>query len=115
MKKTVAAIIISAFVITLGGTTAFAFSRATGNQNDVAKQTGTEYNQYNECTYCGESGHCFTDSDDDGICDHRSVNTNGTGTCYNHMHSTSHAGCVSGSSHSYDGSGHHAEHRYGHR
>ena len=26
------------------------------------------------CEYCGTTGHCYTDSDHDGICDHREEN-----------------------------------------
>ena len=117
MKKTAAAIIAAALVITLGGTTAFAFNRAgqSDSQNTVDRAAGMGYNQYNECTYCGETGHCYTDSDGDGICDHRASHTTDAGTCYKYIHSTSDTGCPGGSAYHCDGTGHHAGHRYGHR
>ena len=95
MKKTAAAIIAAALVITLGGTTAFAFNRAgqSDSQNTVDRAAGMGYNQYNECTYCGETGHCYTDSNGDGVCDHRASHTTDAGTCYKYIHSTSDTGC----------------------
>ena len=117
MKKAAAVIIAAALIITLGGTTAFAFSRAghTGSRNTVDRSAGMKYNQYSECTYCGEPGHCFVDSDGDGICDHRSSEIPDAGTCYTSANRTSDAGCLSGSAYHCDGTGHHAGHRYGHR
>lgn len=117
MKKTAAVIVAAALIIILGGTTAFAFNRAgqTDGQNNVDRSAGMEYNQYSECTYCGKPGHCFVDSDGDGICDHRISDITSGNTCYNSSSSTSDTGCLSGFQYHCDGTGHHAGHRYGHR
>ena len=117
MKKAAAVIIAAALIITLGGTTVSAFNRAgqAGSRNTVDQSDGMEYNQYRECTYCGEPGHCFVDSDGNGICDRRTSDITDAGTCYNGANSTSAAGYPGGSAYHCDGTGHHAGHRYGHR
>lgn len=117
MKKAAAAIIAATLIITLGGTTVFAFSRTgqADSRNTVDRSTGMGYNQYSECTYCGEPGHCFVDSDGNGICDHRTSGITDTSTYYNNTNSISDARCLRGSAYHCDGTGHHAGHRYGHR
>lgn len=75
MRKTaLAAVIASAAVITLGGTTVLAFgsSGQNGRQNSVAGNADMVYNQSSKCEYCEEYGHHYTDTDNDGICDYRS-------------------------------------------
>lgn len=57
MRKTaLAAVIASAVVITLGGTTALAFGQSgqNGYQNNVAGTTDMVYNQSSNCAYCEE-------------------------------------------------------------
>lgn len=57
MRKTaLAAVIASAVVITLGGTTALAFGHSgqNGYQNNVAGTTDMVYNQSSNCAYCEE-------------------------------------------------------------
>ena len=75
MRKTaLAAVIASAAVITLGGTTVLAFgsSGQNGRQNSVAGNAYMVYNQSSKCEYCEEYRHHYTDTDNDGICDYRS-------------------------------------------
>ena len=137
MKKTAAVIITAALVVTLGGTTAFAFGRSgqTGSQNSVARSAYTRYNQYSECTYCGGSGHRFTDADGDGVCDNYAAGSgiyrndaDGDGVCDYYTADTSDtdlsrgyargasgSGQRSESARYYNGTGNHAGHRYGHR
>ena len=71
MKKIITALIISAFVIVLGGTTIFAAGRgrqasqnAAGNPQCPAAGTGYA---------CSVAGQYFTDTDGDGICDYRNT------------------------------------------
>lgn len=57
MRKTaLAAVIASAVVITLGGTTALAFGHSgqNGYQNNVAGTADMVYNQSSNCAYCEE-------------------------------------------------------------
>lgn len=110
MKKSTAAVIVSALVITLGGTTALAFGQSgrAGYQNSVDRTADMVYNQNCKCGYCEEYGHQYTDTDNDGVCDY----------CTRNYESVSDQGvngyhCISVSS--CNGTGHHAGHRYGHR
>ena len=75
MRKTVlAAVITSAVVIALGGTTALAFGHSgqNGYQNNVAGTTDMVYNQSSNCVYCEEeskhrvyaSDTCQTNTDE---------------------------------------------------
>lgn len=80
MKKKTAAIIIAALVITLGGTTAFAFGHSSSsdikNQRTVSGvSSDIRYNRNSVCSYCKSTGHCFHDSDGDGICDYYKTDT----------------------------------------
>ena len=135
MRKTaLAAVIASAVVITLGGTTALAFGSPgqNGRQNSVAGNADMVYNQNSKCEYCEEYGHHYTDTDNDGICDYCRRAADGTVSCCRQGYSTS--GSVSGRGHHYeasgkcggsgyrhavssscDGTGHHAGHGYGRR
>lgn len=73
MKKIMAAIMVSAFVITLGGTTAFAVGRGRQESTSGIRQYSTDYTGQG-------AGAFFTDADGDGICDYR--NTSGiSGVC----------------------------------
>ena len=66
MKKVTTAIVISAFVIVLGGTAAFAAGY------DRQETRGTAGNrQYSTDSACQGTGYHFTDADGDGICDYR--------------------------------------------
>lgn len=88
MKKTAAAVMASALIITLSGTTVFArncpkrsyipdaitVSVADSVTNAVTGLKNIVYNhcnQYNQCDYCDADGYRYTDADGDGICDHR--------------------------------------------
>lgn len=135
MRKTaLAAVIASAVVITLGGTTALAFGHTAqnGGQNSIAGTTDMVYNQNSKCEYCEEYGHHYTDADNDGICDYCTHDTDNNGICdyctrntdnavpaCRHGYSTSGicdgSGCRHALSVSCGGSGHHAGHGYGHR
>ena len=135
MRKTaLAAVIASAAVITLGGTTALAFGSPgqNGRQNSVAGNADMVYNQNSKCEYCEEYGHHYTDTDNDGICDYCRRAADDTVSYCRQGYSTS--GSVSGRGHHYeasgkcggsgyrhavssscDGTGHHAGHGYGRR
>ena len=135
MRKTaLAAVIASAAVITLGGTTALAFGSPgqNGRQNSVAGNADMVYNQNSKCEYCEEYGHHYTDTDNNGICDYCRRAADGTVSYCRQGYSTS--GSVSGRGHHYeasgkcggsgyrhavssscDGTGHHAGHGYGRR
>lgn len=135
MRKTaLAAVIASAAVITLGGTTALAFgsSGQNGRQNSVAGNADMVYNQNSKCEYCEEYGHHYTATGNNGICDYCSRAADGTASYCRHGYSTS--GSVSRNGHHYetygacdgsgynrtvssscDGTGHHTGHGYGHR
>lgn len=83
MRKTaLAAVIASAVVITLGGTTALAFGHSgqNGYQNNVVQTADMVYNQNSKCEYCDKYGHHYTDADNDGICDHYTSNASNTGS-----------------------------------
>ena len=120
MKKKTAAIIIAALVITLGGTTAFEFGHSSSsdikNQRTVSGvSSDIRYNQNSVCSYCKSTGHCFHDSDGDGICDYYKSDTSlgNTGGSYaHHMYGTGHH---SEPDHNYNYRGHHEGHGYGHR
>lgn len=82
MKKTAAAVVAAALIITLSGATVFArnCSRQTDVPGAVAASvadsvanavTGLKNIVYNQCDYCNAGGHCYIDADGDGICDHR--------------------------------------------
>ena len=71
MKKIMTAIIISAFVIALGGTTAFAVGRG---RQETSSTAGIR--QYSADYTCQGTGDYFTDTGGDGICDYR--NTSGS-------------------------------------
>lgn len=120
MKKKAAAIIIAALVITLGGTTAFAFTHNNPSYVQEQKKVSeaaddTRYVTNSVCGYCRSSGHCFNDSDGDGICDYyktdTSLNNNGSHNIC-HGYGTSHH---SEQDHNYNYSQHHAGHGYWHR
>lgn len=135
MRKTaLAAVIASAAVITLGGTTALAFGSPGQNsrQNSVVGNADMVYNQNSKCEYCEEYGHHYSDTDNNGICDYCSRAADDTASYCRHGYSTS--GSVSRNGHHYetygacdgsgynrtvssscDGTGHHAGHGYGHR
>ena len=83
MKKTTAAVIVSAIVITLGGTTALAYGQSgrNGSQNDVAGTADMVYNQNSNYAYCEEYGRHCTDADNDGICDYRAHDADNGGVC----------------------------------
>ena len=124
MRKTaLAAVIASAVVITLGGTTALAFGHSgqNGYQNNVVQTADMVYNQNSKCEYCEEYGHHYTDADNDGICDYCTRDADNDGICdyctrdadndgICHRNGYHHAASVS-----CDGTGHHAGHSYGHR
>jgi hypothetical protein len=75
MKKIMTAIILSAFVIVLCGTTAFAVGRG---RQETRSTAGSR--QYSADHTCQGTGAFFTDTDGDGICDH--LNTSGiSGVC----------------------------------
>ena len=71
MKKIMTAIIISAFVIALGGTTAFAVGRG---RQETSSTAGIR--QYSVDYTCPGTEDYFTDTGGDGICDYR--NTSGS-------------------------------------
>lgn len=75
MKKIMATIIISAFVIALGGTTAFAVGRGRQETRSTAGNR-----QYSADYTCQGTGTYFTDTDGDGICDYRNT-AESTGVC----------------------------------
>lgn len=78
MKKVTTAIVISAFVIVLGGTAAFA--AGYGRQ----ETRGTAGNrQYSTDSACQGTGYHFTDADGYGICDYRDT-AGSTGVCPYH-------------------------------
>lgn len=129
MKKATAAVIVSALVITLGGTTAFAFGRSgqTGYQNNVAGTADMVYNENSKCEYCEEYGRHYVDADNDGICDNCTRNTDDTVSyCWrgysssdsNHCEAPGNCGgngYQQAQSASCDGTGQHAGHGYGRR
>ena len=106
MKKIMAAIVISAFVIVLGGTTAFAVGR--GRQEAPAGTAGNK--QYSTDYACQGTGRYFIDENGDNICDYRNTAEN-TGECpYHEDHSSGyryHAGCSGNSAGCGRSCGHH--------
>lgn len=126
MRKITAAVIVSALVITLGGTTALAFGRSgqTGYQNNVAGSEDMVYNENSKCEYCEEYGRHYVDTDNDGICDNCTRNTDDTvsycrrgysSSDSSHYYESSGNGYQYAASASCDGTGQHAGHGYGHR
>lgn len=85
MKKVITGIAAAAAIAVIGGTTAFALGLG---QQGISSSAGAPWNGTSgisgagapsvTCEYCREDGHCYTDSDHDGICDYRE---NGTGIC----------------------------------
>ena len=72
MKKIITGIAAAAAIAIIGGTTAFAFG--LGHHNNASVPDSTADTTAVTCEYCGTSGHCYTDSNQDGICDHREGN-----------------------------------------
>lgn len=72
MKKVITGIAAAAAIAIVGGTTAFALGPGHHNISSVPDTTADTTAV--TCEYCGTTGHCYTDSDHDGICDHREEN-----------------------------------------
>ena len=115
MKKVSVILTAAAITTVLGATAALAAGNGSRNAYGSGDQAAPAYS----CTYCGDSSHCFTDADGDGICDHFHTHTartdpagqaknTGTGNGYRHhsedtvcpggQHHTE-SGCPSGSGH----------------
>ena len=105
MKKSTAAVIVSALVAALGGTTAFAVGQSDQSryQNSADAASGKVYDQSSICGYCEEHGLCYTDADNDGICDYCTRSTDGAASNCRRGYSASRDS--SGSSHHYESSG----------
>lgn len=72
-------------------------------------ETGSCVQNGGVCSYCGNPGHCYTDADGDGVCDHRQ---SGAGSCQTYGHHGTSAACTGSGHHRYAGSGagHHGHH-----
>ncbi len=71
MKKVSVILTAAAITTVLGATAALAAGIGSRNAYGSGDQAAPAYS----CTYCGDSSHCFTDVDGDGICDHFHTHT----------------------------------------
>lgn len=109
MKKLIAGIAAASCVAVLGGATVLAAGlgqQYRQNSSPAAGTLGSDSSQI--CEYCLNTGHCFADSDGDGVCDY-------AGSCakdhhYNYGGTGTGAGLQNGTHH-----GGHGHHGYGHR
>lgn len=65
MKKISVILTAAAITTILGGTAAL----AAGSGQNAPDRSVPAFSGYS-CSYCQDSGHCFTDTDGDGICDY---------------------------------------------
>ncbi|OUP82837.1 hypothetical protein B5F07_12830 [Lachnoclostridium sp. An169] len=109
MKKIVAGIAVTACVAVLGGATVLAAGFGQQYRQNSSPAAGSPGNTSSQvCEYCLNAGHCFADSNGDGVCDY--AGTHAQTHHYNYCGSGTESSLQNGMHHG--GQGHHS---YGHR
>ena len=109
MKKIIAGIAVASCAAVLGGATVLAAGLGRQyRQNSIPVAGNAASTSCQVCEYCLNTGHCFADSDGDGICDY-------AGSCaqnhhYNYGGTETENNLQNGTHHGRQG-----HHGYGHR